>query len=203
MNQTPRTLNRILLAIIGLALALAGGLAVALAAVPGLSGWWRLTTERAGAAVESLLAATTLPGQRDSWLWIVLALATLLVLLGMIVWIAQQGRGRASTLAADDVDDGGPGSVALSGALAEQALRGALAERTDIVHATVATYEYRGMPGLRVKVLPRKGVAPQVLAEQISDQIEALELVLGRQIPVVVSIGASARTRLGRGDRVH
>jgi len=93
--------------------------------------------------------------------------------------------------------------VALSGAAAEQALKAALAEREDILHATVATYEYQGTPGLKVRVLPRKGVAPQDLAEDISAQVEALDLVLGRRIPVVVSIGASARSRLGRGDRVH
>ncbi|EMY33715.1 hypothetical protein D477_013350 [Arthrobacter crystallopoietes BAB-32] len=203
MNQTPRGLNRLLLAVIGLVLLATGVLALGLAAFPGLAGWWRRTTQGAGTAVENLLAATTLPGQRDSWLWIVLALLMLLVVLAMITWIAQQGKGRAGTLAADDVDDGGPGMVSLSGAAAEQALKAALAEREDILHVTVATYEYRGTPGLKVRVLPRKGVAPQDLAEDISAQVEALDLVLGRRIPVVVSIGASARSRLGRGDRVH
>ncbi|NMR28980.1 hypothetical protein [Crystallibacter degradans] len=203
MNETPRALNRVLLTLIGLLLAAVGATAVALAAAPALAGTWHAVTRRAGAGVENVLAATTLPGQRDSWLWIVLALVMLVLIVLMIAWVAQQGKGRASTLAADYNDDGGPGTVELGAAVAEQALKAALLEHEEILHATVATYEFRGTPGLRIRVLPRKGVPPYLVAEQVSDLVEALDLVIGRETPVVISIGTSARARLGRTERVH
>ncbi len=203
MNETPRVLNRVLLTLIGLLLIGVGATTVALAAVPALAGSWHALTRRAGAGIENVLAATTLPGQRDSWLWIVLALVMLVLIVLMIAWVAQQGKGRASTLAADYNDDGGPGTVELATAVAEQALKTALLEREEILHATVATYEFRGTPGLRIRVLPRKGVPPYLVAEQVSDLVEALDLVIGRETPVVISIGTSARARLGRTERVH
>ena len=203
MNETPRVLNRVLLTLIGLLLIGVGATTVALAAVPALAGSWHALTRRAGAGIENVLAATTLPGQRDSWLWIVLALVMLVLIVLMIAWVAQQGKGRASTLAADYNDDGGPGTVELGAAVAEQALKTALLKREEILHATVATYEFRGAPGLRIRVLPRKGVPPYLVAEQVSDLVEALDLVIGRETPVVISIGTSARARLGRTERVH
>jgi hypothetical protein len=203
MNETPRTLNRVLLTLIGLLLMAVGATAVALAAVPALAGSWQAFTRQAGARIENVLAATTLPGQRDSWLWIVLALAMIVLIVLMIAWVAQQGKGRASTLAADYNDDGGPGTVELGSAVAEQALKAALLEHEEILHATVVAYVFRGTPGLRIRVLPRKGVSPYLIAEQVSDLVEALDLVIGRQTPVVISIGASARARLGRTERVH
>lgn len=203
MNETPRALNRVLLTLIGLLLIAVGATTVALAAVPALAGSWQTLTRRAGAATDNLLAATTLPGQRDSWLWIVLALVMIVLIVLMVAWVAQQGKGRASTIAADYNYDGGPGAVELSAAVAEQALKAALQEHEEILHATVVAYIFRGTPGLRIRVLPRKGVSPYLIAEQVSDLVEALDLVIGRQTPVVISIGASARARLGRTERVH
>ncbi|MFP5316128.1 MAG: hypothetical protein ACLGHS_12245, partial [Actinomycetes bacterium] len=73
MNQTPRVLNRVLLGLFGLALMTVGALATALV-VPGVARWWQSAAARAGEAIGNLLESTTLPGQRDSWLWIVVAL---------------------------------------------------------------------------------------------------------------------------------
>ena len=74
MNQTPRLLNRILLAVLGAGAAAAG---VNLALVAG----FRRVCRRDGGRRRRMLAAgstrcwpqTTLPGQKDSWLWILVA----------------------------------------------------------------------------------------------------------------------------------
>lgn len=203
MNGTPRTLNRLLLGIVGLILLAIGTLALALALVPAAGPWWHGVSGTIQSSMDNLFEQTTLEGQRDSWLWIVLALVMLVLIVLMIAWVAQQGKGRASTLAADYNDDGGPGTVELGAAVAEQALKAALLEHEEILHATVASYEFRGTPGLRIRVLPRKGVPPYLVAEQVSDLVEALDLVIGRETPVVISIGTSARARLGRTERVH
>ncbi|MFD1212257.1 hypothetical protein ACFQ36_09415 [Arthrobacter sp. GCM10027362] len=197
MNQTPRTLNHVVLAVFGLVLMLLGALAVALVAVEPLARWWQRATADAGIRLEQLLAATTLPGQPESWLWSVAAVLLAAVILLLLAWAAQQGRGRVSTLAVD-YDGGVPGVVSLSAAAAEQALRAALQERPDILHATVAAYEYRGVPGLHLRVLLRQGVSPQTVARDVMDLVEAMDLVVGVNLPVVISIGAGARARLGR-----
>lgn len=203
MNQTPRSLNRILVSILGLLLMLAGATALALALVPGLAGWWHRATEQAGANLRTVLDATTLPGQRDSWLWIVVSLVLLLMVLLMIAWAAQQGKGRTGTIAADYDGAGAPGAVRLSAAVAEQALRAALQERDSILHATVTAYDYDGGGGLRIRVVPRLGVSPQAVADEVSDLVEALDLAIGVDLPVVIHLVAGARSRLVRADRVR
>ncbi|NKX51613.1 hypothetical protein HER39_13765 [Arthrobacter deserti] len=204
MNQTPRALNRVVLAVLGLVLMLAGGLGVALAASGPVARWWQDATAAAGASIDRLLQATTLPGQPESWLWTAAALVLLVLIVLLLAWAALQGRGRLGTLAVDYDGGGAPGVVSLSSAVAEQALKAALQERPDILHVAVAAYEYRGVPGLRLRVLPRPGVAPQTVAGGIMDLVEAMDLVVGIDPPVVLSIGAGPRVRLARTDhRVH
>lgn len=204
MNQTPRTLNRVVLAVFGLVLMAAGALVVALAVFEPVARWWQSATAEAGIRLGQLLADTTLPGQRASWLWLVAALGLVVLILLLLAWAAQQGRGRLGTLEVDYDGGGAPGVVSLGSAVAEQALKAALQERSDILHVAVGAYEYRGVPGLRLRVLPRPGVAPQAVAANVMELVEALDLVVGIDPPVVLSIGAGARARLVRADhRVH
>lgn len=202
MNQTPRTLNRVLLAVFGLALMVAGALAMALG-VPAVARWWQSAAGQAGEAIGSVLAATTLSGQRDSWLWIVVALLMILLVILILAWVANQGKGRSGTLAYDDDDQPVPGSVTINAAVAEQALKAALSERVDLVNSAVSTYEFRGKPALKVRVFPRQGVAPQVVAEEVSALVLALDAVLGVQTPVLISISSGARSKFTRAERVR
>lgn len=202
MNQTPRIINRILLAVFGAILMLVGALALSLGA-PGVDRWWQSTAAQAGGAISNVLESTTLPGQRDSWLWIVVALLMVLLVILMIAWVANQGKGRSGTLAYDDDDDPVPGSITINAAVAEQALKAALSERVDLVNSAVSTYEFRGRPALKVRVFPRQGVAPYVVAEEVSGLVSALDDVLGVQTPVLISISSGARTRFTRAERVR
>ncbi|MCG2624586.1 hypothetical protein LVY72_22095 [Arthrobacter sp. I2-34] len=204
MNQTPRALNRVVLAVCGLALMAAGALVVALAVFEPVARWWRSATAEAGNRLDQLLADTTLPGQPGSWVWLAAAGGLVVVLLLLLGWTVQQGSGRLGTVVVDYDGDGAPGIVSLGSEVAEQALKAALHERPNILHASVAAYEYRRVPGLRLRVLPRPGVAPQAVAADIMELVEALDQVVGFDPPVVLSIGAGARSRLVRADhRVH
>ena len=87
--------------------------------------------------------------------------------------------------------------------MAEQALKQALAERPDLAGATVATYEVNGGPALKVRLLPRQGVAPHLLAAEVATLVEALDAVVGKRTPVLIHIGAGARTRFSRAERVR
>lgn len=203
MNQTPRKLNHILLALFGALLMLAGALAVVLAAVPAARGWWGELARAVEARLDALFTATTLPGQKDSWLWIVITLLLIAVIVLMVAWVAAQGKGRTGDLVTDyDDDDGVPGAISLSAGVAEHALKTALQERPDIVHAAVATYDFQGSRALKIRVLPRQGVPPYRVADDVSVLVEAMDLVVGSESPVLISIGP-ARARLVRPDRVR
>lgn len=203
MNSTPALLNRILIGILGLKLFAVGTLLMLLAAVPPVAVWWHAWSGSAWNSVKQAFNSTRFPGRPESWLWIVAALA-LAVLIGlMVAWIAQQGKGRSNLLAADFDPGNVPGDVRISAGVAEQALKHALAGRPDLAGATVTTYDVQGIPALKIKLLPRHGVAPHLLAAEVSALVQALDEVVGLQTPVLVHIGAGARTRFGRAERVR
>lgn len=204
MNSTPRALNRILLGLCGLVLMLAGTCGAALAYAPSFAGPWQPVTLQAGIQIDRIRQGTTLDGQKDSWLWIVLAAALLLVAVLGIAWIAAQGRGRAGVFAytPGPANDGAPGSVTLTAGAAEQALRAALLERNDLANAVVTTWDFRGGPALKVRLFPRKGVSPYAITAVATELIEALDLVAGQRTPVLISISSGARSLFTRTERV-
>ncbi|PTT61536.1 hypothetical protein [Arthrobacter sp. HMWF013] len=203
MNSTPSVLNRILIGILGLILLAVGILLVALAAVPSVGPWWHTWSRSAWDGLNQAFNDTRFPGRPESWLWIIMAVA-LLVLIGlMVAWIAQQGKGRSDVLAAEFDPGTVAGDVRIAGGVAEQALKHALAERPDLAGATVATYDVRGRPALKIRLQPRQGVAPHLLAADVSALVDALDEVVGKRTPAVIHIGAGARTRFSRAERVR
>lgn len=203
MNGTPRGWNRLLLAIIGLILLAVGALAMALAMVPAVADWWYDIAGRLQTQVHQLFESTTLEGQRDSWLWIVLAILTVLLVVAMIAWAANQGKGRSSDYAGDFGTEREGGRVLINGSVAEQAIKTALAERTDLVNSTTATYRTKGISALRIRLFPRSGVAPYTLAEEVTELVLALDSAVGLDTPVLISMGAGARSRFVRAERVR
>jgi len=213
VNTTPRVLNRIVLAVVGLLVLAAGAAGLALLTLPAVASWWGATAPRLGEGIDGLRSRTTLEGQSDTWLWIALAAALLLVIALTVLWIAAQGRGRTGfyasvgdrrrgTARAQHDDGGTAGTVTIAAAAVEQALKAALLQRSDLVGASVSTWEVRGVPGLRVRVFPRKGVPPYTVAAEISRLVEALDAVTGYRTPVLISISSGARVRFTRADRV-
>ena len=129
MNETPRVANRILLTIFGLVLLAAGALAIALAAIPGFAAWWQGWAGPLVRQLRDIAANTSLPGQNSSLIWIGVAVALVLLIIGMIAWVANQGKGRTTVLAADEESGEAEGLVSINGSVAEQLLRQALGER--------------------------------------------------------------------------
>ncbi len=206
MNGTPRWLNRFILILLGLILTVAGIGLVVLVTMPAAARWWQ---NYAGAQVDWLRnyeANTRLIVTSQSWIWFAAAAFFLLVIIVMIGWIANQGKGRANILLSypgNVDDDGAAGAVKLSCAVAEQALKSALLERADLISASVSSYDFGGATALKVRVLPRQGVAPHHVAAEISELVTALDDLLGVEVPVLLSIGAAARSRFTKADRVR
>ena len=203
MNSTPRLLNRILIGILGLNLLAVGILLMLLATVPAVGSWWQSWSGGVRDSANRLFDGTTFPGRQGSWLWIVLSLVLVLVIGLMVAWVAQQGKGRSGLLLAAEDPGGVPGDVRIGSGVAEQALKNALAGRPDLASATVSTYEVRGQPALKIRLHPRSGVAPHLLAEDASALVAALDEVIGQKTPVLVHIAAGARTRFSRAERVR
>ncbi|MBG6225035.1 hypothetical protein IWX63_001600 [Arthrobacter sp. CAN_A2] len=218
MNTTPRGLNRLLLAVVGLLAAAAGAAGLALLTVPAVASWWASAAPRVGEAVDDTRTRTTLDGQDDTWLWLALAAALLLLIVLLVLWITAQGRGRTGIFAS--MDEARPastgrsrgttgtgtadaaGTVTITAAAAEQALRAALLERSDLAAASVTTWMIRGVPSLCVRVFPRKGVPAYAVAAEVSRLVEALDRVTGYRTPVLISIRSGARVHFSRSDRV-
>jgi hypothetical protein len=203
VNGTPRILNRILIGTLGAMLLAIGALLILLATVPAVGNWWQGWSAGVWAGLRGLFERTRFPGRPESWLWIVMVVLLVAVIGLMVAWLAQQGKGRANLLVAEDDAGEVPGSVRIGGGVAEQALKAALADRPDLAGATVATYEFDGEPALRIRVQPRQGVAPHILAAEVSGLVEALDAVIGKRTPVLIHIGSGARSRFGRAERVR
>ncbi|WP_284979283.1 hypothetical protein [Arthrobacter sp. fls2-241-R2A-200] len=203
MNGTPRALNRVLLFIIGAVFLAIGVLLVLLASVPSVASWWHGWSAGVWGSAEGAFEQTRLPGRQESWLWIVAALVVIAIIVAMIAWLSQQGKGKANFLVSGEDDGDVEGLVTIGGGVAEQALRAALADRPDLAGASVATYEFKGQPGLRVRIQPRQGVAPHLLATEVSQLLEALDLVIGKKTPVLLHIVSGARAKFTRAERVR
>lgn len=203
MNRTPRTLNRVLLGLAGLLLVAVGGGLVLLSTSPAAARWWQDTAPSLVAGAGRMLEVTAMPGQSQSWLWPVLALAMAVTAVLLVLWIAAQGRGRVDTLVAEYDDDGAPGRIAVSGAVPEQALRAALQQDPDVMSVAVSTWALRTGNGLRVRITPRQGAAPHLVAADATLLVDALDSALGRSSTVLISLEAGRRYRLGREDRVR
>ncbi|MDQ0729662.1 hypothetical protein [Arthrobacter sp. B1I2] len=203
MNSTPALLNRILLTVLGLFLLGAGVLLVLLATVTPVGSWWHTWSAGVWDGINRLFDSTRFPGRPESWLWIVAALALLALMGLMVAWIAQQGKGKSNLLAAEYDPGDTPGDIRIGGGVAEQALRQALEGRPDLAGSSVATYDVKGSPALKVRLQPRQGVAPHLLAAEVSGLLDALQSVVGKEIPVLIHIGAGARTRFSRAERVR
>lgn len=202
MNETPRLVNRIVLGILGLVLMGAGAGIQAVLLIPAAAHWWQQAAGRFARSTESFAASIAIPGQNSSFLWVGVALLGALLMLAMVIWIANQGKGRTTILAADERVGEAEGLVSINSSLAEQLLSEALVELPELLSVSVTTYELKGEPGLKLRVLPRQGVPPQRIAAVVSTLSEALEELVGQPVPVLLCIGAGARARFTSAERV-
>jgi len=206
MNGTPRGANRFILGVLGLVLMIIGAGIVAIATIPAAAQWWQGWSGAWVVELSDLMSRTHLGTNGGSWIWLLVSAFLLILVIAMVSWIANQGKGRTGTLLnrpGNEDDDGAAGDIQLSCAVAEQALKTALLERSELLGVSVTSYNFRGETSLRVRVLPRQGVAPHHVATEIGALVEAMDELLGVQVPVLLSIGSGARSRFTKAERVR
>jgi hypothetical protein len=214
MNGTPRALNRVLIFLFGLMVLILGVLLVLLAAVPAVATWWHGWAPSAAEAVGAVFEGSHVPGTRVSWLWLLLTAAAVVVVLLMVWWVAQQGKGRRDLVASTGPDggagpDGGyaageaPGRVSIAAAAVDQAVRGALAARKDVLGTSVVAVDFEGRTALRIRLVARQGADPAAIAGDVEGLVGRLEQVVGVSVPVLLHITSGARSRFSRAERVR
>ncbi|AJT42626.1 hypothetical protein [Psychromicrobium lacuslunae] len=202
MSNTNRGLNRVLLFIVSIVL-LAAGVATVLA------GSWSKAKDSwlnwGGQAKEftSQQLSTTRVQLGDwevSWLWLGLLAMLLLAVILLICWIASQGGGRTSRLSRERDPEG---TLTLHDNIAQSAIKAALAEDPRVLSTTVSAWQLKKQSGLKVSIQARKGSSPRQLADSAENLVIGLDRLLGRELPILISIHSGARSGWSHQHRVQ
>ncbi|MBQ1444767.1 MAG: hypothetical protein IIZ13_13070 [Renibacterium sp.] len=202
MNATRRGLNRTIIFLIAVIL-IAVGAATALTGIwPTAKQAWAEWTGQAGTFVADQLAATRVQafGLELSWLWAALLAVMLLLVILLVSWISSQGGGRTAIL---DRDKSAEGEVVLHNDIAGNALKEALSQDPRILSTAVSTWKLRREPGLKVSVQARKGASPRELADSVENLVAGLDSLIGKRMPLLISINTGVRTGWSHQHRVQ
>jgi hypothetical protein len=93
--------------------------------------------------------------------------------------------------------------VTIAAAAVEQAVRGALAPRKDVLGSSVVAVDFEGRTALRIRLVARQGADPAAIAQDVERLVGRLGLVVGVSVPVLLHITSGARTRFSRAERVR
>ncbi|SEC88684.1 hypothetical protein [Arthrobacter woluwensis] len=200
MNGTPRRINRFFTGLVGLVVLAAGVFLMVVSAVPAVAQAWHRVAEQWVEWFHRRYEST--PLLASSWIYLVAVAVLLVIVLLTVRWISVQGQGRVSLLVDHADDSPTPGDVTISGNVAEQMLRAALAGRSDLLGLSVGTYQYRGVTGLRVRLYPRKGASPQKLVREVGVLLQGLDSTVGQHTPVLLHLGTGTRALFTREERV-
>jgi hypothetical protein len=197
MSASNRTLGRVLLVLVGLVL-LVGGLAtIAVQVLPGAASIWHgvapsLGPLGGGASRGPLVTAWT----------IVLAAAVLVGVLALLV-LGTRGGGRVGVVIDDDGSAGAvAGAVRIESTAVQHALSSAIGAMPQIASLSVDVYRVRRTRAIRIRVRPKRGIAPREVSDRIEEIVADLDALLGTRLPVLLQI---ARGGVGsaKPDRVH
>lgn len=197
MNATNRGVNRVVLFIVGVVLIAAGGAAAAAVLWPVAGDIWKTG---ASTAVNWLLdadeasrisEATTL-----SWFTLALLAFLLLIVVVAVMVIARLGGGRSSVVIRAEGGEGPQGSVTIHHGFASDAITHSLAAHDEILSSRVNSSRVRGADVLHVSVTPRQNTSPVDVAATVTELVDNLATLTGRETPTFVSIHSGIRSRL-------
>lgn len=201
MNNTNRALNRLFIFIIGVLLVALGAVAVAVGVLPGFRPGWEETAPTIRGGIDEVYGASPMFSTGTSWIGLGVLIALTLLVVALVIFIAKQGKGRTHRLIRDQQTQ--HGVTVIDAAVAEDVIKDALADRPELVSASVSTFDVRGTPTLNVSVTARRGVSPKQISRTVETAVHALDSVLGREIPVVVQIGGGFRARTSAATRLQ
>lgn len=202
MNATRRGLNRTVIFLIAVVL-IAIGAATALTGLwPTAKQYWLDWTAQAGTYIAEKLEATRIQafGLELSWIWLVVLAVMLLLFFLLFSWIGSQGGGRTGVL---DREKSAEGNVTMHNDIAGSALKDALADDPRILSASVSTWKVRRESGLKISVQARKGASPREMANAVENLVNGLDSLVGKRLPLLISINTGVRTGWSHQHRVQ
>jgi hypothetical protein len=179
MTRSNRTLNRLMLAVVGIAF-------IAAAA-------W------IGNRLYPVLDLPALETPSAQVLWI-LASGCLVAIVIAITWIATRGGGRTRTLLTAS-DDGGHGSI--EARVAADLVADDLTRVADIVDVSAHAFRVSGQTMLELTVTTRRAADVRLVVDSVGRAIAALDDVLATRIPVLLHVASGVRANLAREQRVR
>ncbi len=199
MRRTNRAVNRILLAVLGIALMGSGAALIAAGTLPGAADTWAAVGSAVTDQARNLASSASGPGPLRSW-WLAAGIAVLLLGAGLsAAWLASQGGGRTPRLA--EQRDGAQGRIVIDVGLISAAVQEALNGNRSVVAASVSAWESRSGTALRLRMEARKGTSPRELADTAEQLIQGIDDWLGHPIPVLVRITSGVRSRTSDSRR--
>jgi hypothetical protein len=187
MTKSNRTLNRIILFVLGL-VAIVIGLAVGAGVLP--------------AVRDALRPYVTFPRSLDvpaSSLWIIAAVCAVVIVLALLWVFTRGGGGTAVAVRERSGDDAVTVNVALVRDVIEHELDGV----RDVVSSRVDTYLVRRQRAARIRVAVRRGGDAVTVLDAVDRAVSVLDRTLGRQIPVLVHLTGGTRSALAKQTRVR
>ncbi|NYF12129.1 hypothetical protein HDC34_000423 [Pseudoclavibacter sp. JAI123] len=201
MNSTNRGLNRLLITATGLLLLIIGAAAAIGAWLPGAKDTWTPISEGVNTNVTGWLQQTPFPGADFSWLLIAVVAVLAIAIILLLVFALRQGQGRTGTIVSDRTPDTGRTIVDVS--VARDALSDALDARDEFLTTSVSAYNVKRTPVLKVSATCRRGVSPRDATEIVEQNLEALDVLLGRQVPVLLQLSGGFRARVQQSTRLQ
>lgn len=196
MNSTNRVLNRIVLAVCALLLAVVGAAAVLIGIRPvWADGLVRDAEHRVDAVIADLPTATiSMPGAGNVPVVILAALAAALMLaIALTVFVFARGRGGVREVSRDAASDG---RTIVDRNVVDDVLTGALSSRPDVLSSRTGVYLVRGARTVRLAVTVRKGASLGDVVTAAEHAISDWDSLLGGEIPVLIHL--TDRGWLGR-----
>ncbi|OII21372.1 hypothetical protein [Curtobacterium sp. MCBA15_013] len=187
MTKSNRTLNRIILFVLGLVAVIVGivvGAGVLPAVRDAISGTIQLPRN------------LTVPA---SSLWIIGAACAVVIVLAL-VWVFTRGGGGTSVAVRERSGDD---QVTVNVALVRDVVDHELDGVRDVISARVDTYLVRRQRAARIRVAVRRGGDAVTVLTAVDRAITVLDRTLGRQIPVLVHLTGGTRSTLAKPTRVH
>lgn len=202
MTGKHAALNRFLLFLIGLVLALVGAAIGYLGFAPAAEKAWR---SAAGDSVDTLAdaaQASAIPGTQTHWIAAAAVLLGVIAAALLISWmIAQRQRVRRTAARADGAE--GLGDIVIDNRAFEQIVEARLANEPGIIASNVRSVPAgRADTGVRVRITTRRGASPARIAGEANSAVEEAQTILGKKIPVLITVRAGARAALGHVQRV-
>jgi hypothetical protein len=193
MRRTNRALNRVMLALLGIALLGAGAALIAAGTLQGAQETWATIGSTLTDQARSLAGSAPAPSPVRSW-WLAAGIAVLLLGAALsAAWLASQGGGRTPRLA--EQGDATHGRTVVDVGLISAAVQEALNGNKNVLAASVSAWESRTGTTLRLRMQARKGSSPRELADTAEELIQGIDAWMGHPIPVLVRITSGARSR--------